>query len=276
MSDRNENGENQEEHKPHHMGVFHAPGGDHEEEHDGAPEWLISFADMVMLIMGFFVILYALNATPPQQAGAEGDSSGDSGSSVPFDRWAEFVWETREAFGNPIDMNTTDPELRRIVDWKRSEGPGTADQEGEAGERSEVRSPRDAGQQSAMVEIVFDHDSSTLAETELASIRRLIEKVRGMPTMIEIHGHSSKEESSRDPQNGFDLSYQRARSVSRILQENGIPARRIKIVAAGDNDPLKGHPIDARDDAPNRRVEIRVTDRMAVGQVRSETSLKGS
>jgi len=117
---------------------------------------------------------------------------------------------------------------------------------------------------------VFEHDSPGLGATQMASIKRLAEKVRGMPTVIEIHGHSSKAESSRDPQHGFDLSYERARSVSRALQENGIPARRIKIVAAGDNDPLKGHPIDASDDAPNRRVEIRVTDRMAVGQVRSE------
>ena len=76
MSDRNENGDNKDERRPHHFGGMHMHGGDHDEEHDGAPEWLISFADMVMLIMGFFVILYALNATPPQQAGAEGDSDG--------------------------------------------------------------------------------------------------------------------------------------------------------------------------------------------------------
>ncbi|MCL4212087.1 MAG: hypothetical protein KJZ68_15650, partial [Phycisphaerales bacterium] len=39
-------------------------GGGHEEGHEGAPEWLISFADMVMLMMGFFVILFALNVNP--------------------------------------------------------------------------------------------------------------------------------------------------------------------------------------------------------------------
>ena len=35
----------------------HGGGGHDEEEEAGAPEWLISFADMVMLLMGFFVMI---------------------------------------------------------------------------------------------------------------------------------------------------------------------------------------------------------------------------
>ena len=83
---------------------FHGHGGFDDDEHEGAPEWLISFADLVMLIMGFFVILYALNATQPVRAGAEGESDGVDSANVPFDKWAEFVWNTRQAFGNPIDL----------------------------------------------------------------------------------------------------------------------------------------------------------------------------
>ena len=61
-----------EEHVPHGAMMAHATGGGHDEEHEGAPEWLISFADMVMLIMGFFVILFALNMSPPAKAAACG------------------------------------------------------------------------------------------------------------------------------------------------------------------------------------------------------------
>lgn len=39
-------------------------GGGAHEEHEGAPEWLISFADNVALMMGFFVILLAMNMGP--------------------------------------------------------------------------------------------------------------------------------------------------------------------------------------------------------------------
>ena len=50
-----------------HSGGGHgAPGGGHEDHHEGAPEWLISFADNVALMMGFFVILLAMNMKSPK------------------------------------------------------------------------------------------------------------------------------------------------------------------------------------------------------------------
>src|SRR5690349_11416681 len=60
-----------------HGGGGHGGGG-HEEGHEGAPEWLISFADNVMLQMGFFVILLALNLKEPTTGGIGGkESNGD-------------------------------------------------------------------------------------------------------------------------------------------------------------------------------------------------------
>jgi outer membrane protein OmpA-like peptidoglycan-associated protein len=272
MSDRNDKSDDHDDkgHVPHFGGMHDLAG--HDEEHEGAPEWLISFADMVMLIMGFFVILYALNASPPATAGAEGASDGESAATVPFDRWAEFVWNTRKAFGNPIDLNTTDPKLKEIVDWYKSEGPGRAEQEGEVGDHADTYSPRESGAQSAMVEIRFAHDDGALSAAAMASIERVAEQIRGLPTMIEIHGHASHGESTHDVQAGIDLSYQRARTVAGALVDSGIPWRRIQIVAAGDHDPLQDHPNDSDDDGLNRRVELRLTDRLAVEEVRMESA----
>lgn len=273
MSDRKDQSEGRDHGAQHsHFGGMMGHGGHDDDEHDGAPEWLISFADMVMLIMGFFVILYALNASPPATAGAEGDSDGESSASKSFDRWAEFVWNTREAFGNPIDLNTTDPELKEIVDWYKSEGPGSADQEGEKGDHAETYSPREAGEQSAMVDLKFAHDAEGLTGPARDAIERIAEQIRGLPTMIEIHGHASRAESSRDVQAGIDLSYRRALVVARELVDRGIAWRRIQIVAAGDHEPIEGHPLNTDDDAPNRRVELRLTDRLAVDDIRTETA----
>ena len=250
---------------------FHQHGGGHDdEEHDGAPEWLISFADMVMLIMGFFVILFALNATQPAKAGAEGDSDGDAaGATVPFDRWAEFVWNTRKAFGNPIDLNTTDPELRKVVDWYYSEGPGRAMDDGEPGDKEEVRSPHDTGEHSLMIDIKFAHQEDELTDEARSRLARLGRQVRGMPMIIEVHGHASTGEAGNQEQAGLELSFERSMEVARALAEAGVEWRRIKIVAAGDNSPLSAHPSDSTEDAPNRRVEVRVTNRNATEAVRS-------
>ena len=260
----------EEQHVPHGAMMAHATGGGHDEEHEGAPEWLISFADMVMLIMGFFVILFALNMTPPAKAGAEGDSDGEGGAMVHFDRWAEFVWNTRAAFGNPIDLDTTDPELRKVVDWYYSNGPGRALDEGEPGDKEEIHSPRDTGEHSLMIDLKFAHDSEHLTDEGMERIQRLARQVRGLPMIIEVHGHASRGEAGNDTEAGLELSFERAMAVSRALAADGVNWRRIEIVAAGDNEPFTDHPSNSIEDAPNRRVEIRVTNRHAVDPVRTE------
>src|SRR6185295_16371327 len=58
-----------------HGGGGHGGGGGHEEGHEGAPEWLISFADNVALIMGFFVILLAMNMAKKTAGGIGGEAN---------------------------------------------------------------------------------------------------------------------------------------------------------------------------------------------------------
>ena len=67
-----------------------------------------------------------------------------------------------------------------------------------------------------------------------------------------------------------DLAYRRAKAVRRCLVDNGIASRRLEISAMGANDPLNLHPSNPDEDAPNRRVELRVTDRVAADPVRTE------
>src|SRR3954464_7316504 len=89
-----------------HGGGGHGAGGGHEEAHEGAPEWLISFADNVALMMGFFVILLAMNMKEPTAGGIGGkDKNGGAQES----RMADLVIGIREAFHRPIDLNSDDP-----------------------------------------------------------------------------------------------------------------------------------------------------------------------
>ena len=41
---------------------------DHEEKPEGAPEWMVSFADMITILMAFFVVMFSI---------ASGDSNND-------------------------------------------------------------------------------------------------------------------------------------------------------------------------------------------------------
>src|ERR1051325_10394638 len=100
-----------------HGGGGHGGGG-HEEHHEGAPEWLISFADNVALMMGFFVILLAMNMAHKTVGGGGKRGSGGGADDI------DFVLAIRQAF-NPIDMtseNPTEAPLRKRLRERATEG----------------------------------------------------------------------------------------------------------------------------------------------------------
>src|SRR5215468_5365718 len=100
-----EHHDEKEQHKSH--GGGHGHGGGHEEGHEGAPEWLISFADNVTLMMGFFVILLAVNMGPKGNGPSDASKQGDSSEPPPQLLDAQIA--IREAFNNPVNLNSMDP-----------------------------------------------------------------------------------------------------------------------------------------------------------------------
>src|SRR5438046_242812 len=85
-------------------------------ECEECPEWIFTFADLVMLMMGFFVILWVLKPSP----GKEGASSQE----LPV----EVLAGIREAFGyvpdpdskNPVDMAM----VKKVGRMRPPQGPG--------------------------------------------------------------------------------------------------------------------------------------------------------
>src|SRR5947209_3674036 len=87
------------------------------EECEECPEWIFTFADLVMLMMGFFVILWVLKPAPGKKSDAKVD-----------DEWIKVVAAIREAFDyipdpqskDPVDMELLAQKLARM----KMNGPG--------------------------------------------------------------------------------------------------------------------------------------------------------
>ena len=130
-------------HKKKHGGGGHGGGGGGHggEEHEGAPEWLISFADMVMLMMGFFVILFALNVQPKGGNAGGGGEQSEGVANEPD--MIDFAIALRRAFHNDVDLTSTDPKdqllIQRIL-ADRYRGSGESKDEGTAGANRNVES----------------------------------------------------------------------------------------------------------------------------------------
>src|SRR4051812_43629995 len=86
-------------------------------ECEECPEWIFTFADLVMLMMGFFVILWVLKPNP----GKEGSASA---AELPV----EVLAGIREAFGYVPDPNSTNPVdmhmLNKVGRMRPPQGPG--------------------------------------------------------------------------------------------------------------------------------------------------------
>src|SRR5579871_3878907 len=81
-------------------------------ECEECPEWIFTFADLVMLMMGFFVILWVLKPNPGKQGADQTTPAADQTAET---KWLDTVGDIRHAFGWLPDPASTDPvDVRRL------------------------------------------------------------------------------------------------------------------------------------------------------------------
>ena len=192
--------------------------------------WLISYADMLTLLIGFFVLIIA--AVPMTRAR--------------FERIAAALTGARQA---PLE------DLRDKVDALVARTPELKDK---------VKTRDDA--EGLGIEfrdaLLFDSGSAKLrdqAQPAIGEIARLLGELPGRPVIIE--GHTDEVPiNSASFHSNWELSSQRAINVLQALHTNGVAREWMSARAYADTRPL---PSAAEQDveqrrASNRRVVIRV------------------
>lgn len=104
--------------------------------------------------------------------------------------------------------------------------------------------------------ILFDTNSSTLSDASKATLKDFTEQIKDLPdTDITVYGHTDNTGTAAVNER---ISQQRADSVSKYLQANGIAASRITAEGKSFNIPVADNST-AEGRALNRRVELFVT-----------------
>lgn len=216
---------------------------------DGAPAWMVTYADMVTLLLTFFVLLLSMMELKKEQ------------------KLMEFMEAIKQAFGyrggvrqmplepvmDPKNVNLTEMLVVPIYtqDFSKS------NDEGVRGKREKVRPIRDAEMYAIGAPIRFDELKAELTPTEQAAVAGYAEQLRGYATQIVVRGHCSPR-----PVDGTEfadhtaLAYARARAVRDVLVANGISQRRIVMHLAGPNEPLATQAYRDAERARNDIVEI--------------------
>ncbi len=247
--------ETEQHEEQHSRGHGHgAHGGGTHEEHEGAPEWLISFADNVALLMGFFVILLAMNMKEPTTGGIGGAEDFPATT----DRELDLIIGIREAFNSPIDMDSADPHEGALA-RRKVERLGEANQPGDQGDARESQSTRPTDYSNLGGVVPFDDNSSGLGPRGRLAAEEIGRRVKGLRWIIEVRGHVSPSESFREFEKGMNLSYSRAREVANALVAQGVKASQLRLVACGDSDRRVPLTFDRSLDSFNQRVDVVVT-----------------
>lgn len=246
-------GEHKHAHKKHHHHALHA-------EHEHEEGWIVSFADNVLLMMGFFVILLALNMKEPTTGGIGGVDGPYTPQ--PSRHLLDMVIAIREAFHSPIDMASLDPReaplRRRMRERMEEEDPtGKSIRPGPDGVKHNLESTRPSDYVVPTAVIPFEFGSSELSEAARHSARKAAHEIAGkLNLIIEVRGNVSAAESKRDQVKGYQLSYQRAMTVATILNEEGVPWKHMRLVACSDGMPVKARADTFGEHRTNQRVEL--------------------
>ncbi len=230
-----------------------------EEEHgESAPLWIISFADLVTLMLSFFVILSAGN---PKEASYSPE-------------FAEIVAAVQSAFKNlqptealasdsQTDFNALVKALKALAN--KNGGPmnkGDSQEKGIHGKSFRVRRLRDGMEITMGGPVMFEPFAPKPTAEGDDQLQQVIALLKGHRNIIEVRGHAAEEPWPADwgYQDMMKLSYARAEYVARKLIESGTDPRALRLVAVGPNEPVVREVYDAEARGDNRRVEIMVRE----------------
>jgi chemotaxis protein MotB len=215
----------------------------------GAPAWMVTYGDMVTLLLTFFVLLLAMSEVEQDQ------------------KMLDFMQAVKEAFGyagGDRHLPTEEVNVPKNVDRMtvlvlaiQPDNFGYTSDEGPQGKRERVTNIRPGNHYQPGGRFRFSELSAELSESEVVRLAEYARQLRGHTTLIEVRGHCSKRPLDGTPfLDHMDLSIQRARAVELVLIENGIDPQRIHVLGAGTTQPITRSSADADERQRNDVVEL--------------------
>jgi chemotaxis protein MotB len=264
----------------------------HEEEHENHERWLVTYADMITLLMVLFIVMFAMSSVDQKKFNAlkSGLAAGFGQSTSVLDGSESILEEPGTALAQPIDPNkiTGNPDAQ-IIKSQMAEAQrlrNEADYQDAAAEadrllairkrlmaalrkeglEDDVQTQIDGrGLTVSLVSrhVVFEANLATLTERGRRILDTLAPVLRDIPDRLQIEGHTNQ--ASGAPEfypSDWDLSSARAVTVLRHLnEEEGIPSVRLAAVGFGHIKPLVD-PSKPGSQMLNKRVDIVVMSRL--------------
>jgi chemotaxis protein MotB len=233
-------------------------GGDHDEIHPDE-RWLITYADMITLLLAVFIVMYALSDTNLRKFNAFAQSLSSAFNTDVMSGSQQFtVTEgqatTPDAGKSAASVGYLGSEAQTIQTVVKN----YAIQKGiQASMTVEVLPTQVRIQLGG--ELLFEAGRATLAPSSAATLtlvaQEILSGLKAAPgAMVRVEGNTdSSPVSGPFYADNWELSSARALTVLRFLRDSGVDPSRLELAANGASNPLPSTDPAA---AANRRVEI--------------------
>ena len=221
----------------------------------GVPEWVVTYGDMMSLLLTFFILLAAFSELKEDK------------------EYQKVVTAVKEAFGYSGGVGvlpTDDVPLRSMIETleqiarktMKERQVSASPQAGMHGQHAKVARVREGLMFTIGGSLLFEPGSAVLRPEAKEEIVKVAKLLRGRRNKIEVRGHASEllpaDSKFKDLR---DLSYYRAKAVGRVLiEDGGVDTLTLSFDARGATEPLHPRAYTTDDQAENRRVEIILTE----------------
>lgn len=222
-----------------------------EEDKENLERWLLTYADLITLLLAFFVMLYVFSKQDTRKYDAmtmqlKAIFSGGAGVVVEGGRTGSQTIEA--ATEGPSDIQIRRELERQIKEISLAEG-----------EEKNISVITD--ERGIVIRIMdkafYDTGKADLKENARATLDKIAPVIGTLPNEIRIEGHTDNVPiSTYEFKSNWELSVRRATEVVRYLVEkDGISPQRISAAGYAEYRPVAGNDSEANR-ALNRRIEI--------------------
>jgi len=277
------------------------------EEHQNHEAWAIPYADLITLLLAFFVVMYAISSVNEGKYRVLSDSLFAAFRGSP--RTMEPIQVGEKQVGSGADVKTTLVEQSMIQGQPRSmlapvpvkTGlPDAAEAEKaqlNARQTARAKALQQVADQVARAmddlvkanmvivrrtdfwieveiktDILFPSASAQLEPTAVGVIEKLGDALAPFPNPIRVEGHTDNRPIKTVTFiSNWELSAARAGSVVRVLASKGVDPQRLAVIGYGENRPTHGNDtIDGRN--ANRRVVVVILSSDAAAGLTSKSA----
>ena len=212
--------------------------------HENVDRWLLTYADMITLLVALFIMLYSMSAVNQEKFGALAQSMRREFQALPERDGGKIIGTGQLV--DPLEQQAS--QLQRFLQ--------------QTGLQSQVRVRHE--ERGLVISLLsdgtlFDLGSADLKPSAKQVLDRVAQVLHAVPNPVLIEGHTDNLpiRTAQYPSN-WELSAARAARVLRYLvQKGGIPAHRLIAVGYADTRPLVPNNSPSNR-AQNRRVDIAI------------------